>query len=42
METLILNESEADKAAKIIKSGGIVAIPTETVMNRVSETQRLS
>ncbi|MBQ2671272.1 MAG: threonylcarbamoyl-AMP synthase [Clostridia bacterium] len=31
METLILNESEADKAAKIIKSGGVVAIPTETV-----------
>ena len=31
METLILNENEADKAAKIIKIGGIVGIPTETV-----------
>lgn len=31
MDTLILNENEADKAAEIIKSGGVVGIPTETV-----------
>ena len=31
METLILSENETDKAAKIIKEGGIVGIPTETV-----------
>ena len=31
MDTLILNEKEADKAAEIIKNGGIVGMPTETV-----------
>lgn len=31
METLILRESEIKKAADIIRSGGLVAIPTETV-----------
>lgn len=31
METLILNESQTEKAGEIIKSGGLVAIPTETV-----------
>ena len=31
MDTLILNENENDKAARIIKEGGIVGIPTETV-----------
>ena len=31
MGTLILNENEADKAAEIIKNGGIVGMPTETV-----------
>ncbi len=31
MNTAILKESEISKAAKIIRSGGLVAIPTETV-----------
>ena len=31
METLILNESQTEKAGEIIKNGGLVAIPTETV-----------
>ena len=31
MKTLILNENEIEKAADIIKNGGLVAMPTETV-----------
>ena len=31
MKTLLLTESDIDKAAEIIKNGGLVAIPTETV-----------
>ena len=31
LKTLILNENEVEKAADIIKSGGLVAMPTETV-----------
>ncbi len=31
MKTLFLKESDIDKAAEIIKNGGLVAIPTETV-----------
>ncbi|MCR5636860.1 MAG: threonylcarbamoyl-AMP synthase [Clostridiales bacterium] len=31
MNTLILNENQIDIAAKIIKNGGLVAMPTETV-----------
>lgn len=31
METKILNESQIDEAAEIIKKGGLVAVPTETV-----------
>lgn len=31
METLLLTEKDIETAAKIIKSGGLVAIPTETV-----------
>ena len=31
MKTLMLNENDMEKAAQIIKSGGLVAMPTETV-----------
>ena len=31
MKTLILNENDIEKAAQIIKKGGLVAMPTETV-----------
>ena len=31
MKTLILKPDEIDQAAQIIKNGGIVAMPTETV-----------
>ena len=31
MKTLLLNKNEIDIAADIIKKGGIVAMPTETV-----------
>ena len=31
METKLLKENEIDKAAQIIKNGGLVAMPTETV-----------
>ena len=31
MKTLILDENDIEKAAEIIKNGGLVAMPTETV-----------
>ncbi len=38
MKTLHLSESETKKAAEILKNGGIVAIPTETVYGLASNT----
>ncbi len=31
MKTLLLTSAEAEKAASILRSGGLVALPTETV-----------
>ena len=31
MKTLLLTPAEAEKAASILRSGGLVALPTETV-----------
>ena len=31
MRTLLLNASQTDEAAEILKNGGVIAVPTETV-----------
>lgn len=38
METLLLSGSDCQKAANIIKNGGVVAIPTETVYGLAANT----
>jgi len=38
MKTLYLKSNETEKAAKIIKNGGIIAIPTETVYGLAANT----
>ena len=38
MKTVYLSENETEKAAEILKNGGIVAIPTETVYGLAAST----
>ena len=38
MKTVYLSENETEKAAEILKCGGIVAIPTETVYGLAANT----